>query len=216
MLPSIPVSSKYQRTSQLISISKCPRLGFGEHSNPSPYPPDFREHPNPSYILLAPPQLRRQPNPSLHSPRHKGHLKPIPYQFPSLENVPSHPQPQGHPTPGSTLRGSVRLSPFSPGTLSNDCITQQPAAVQLLGPGDVAGLQPSSRDVLQISDVHEGTMEVVKLKDAGQQKEAWDEGAGEELGDAELLQTQVTQPGREGMLWSAWGHLHPLCYARVS
>lgn len=70
--------------------------------------------------------------------------------------------------------------------------------------------------MLQVSDVHEGAVEVVKLKDAGQQKEARDEGAGEELGDAELLQTQVTQPGREGILWSAWGHLHPLCHAWAS
>lgn len=94
--------------------------------------------------------------------------QPIPYRFLSLENVPSHPQPQGHLTPDSTLRGSVRFSPLSSGTLSNDRIPQQPAAVQLLGPGDVAGLQPSCRDVLQISDVHEGPVEVMKLKDAGQ------------------------------------------------
>ena len=49
--------------------------------------------------------------------------------------------------------------------------------------------------MLQVSDVHEGAVEVMELENAGQEEEAWDEGAGEELGDAELLQAQVAQPG---------------------
>lgn len=52
--------------------------------------------------------------------------------------------------------------------------------------------------MLQVGDVHEGAVEVVELQDAGQQEETRDEGAGEELGDAELLQAQVTQPGQGG------------------
>lgn len=46
--------------------------------------------------------------------------------------------------------------------------------------------------------MHERTVEVMELEDAGQEEEARDEGAGEELGDAELLQTQVTQPRQGG------------------
>lgn len=65
-------------------------------------------------------------------------------------------------------------------------------------PGDVSGPRLGSGDVLQVGDVHEGAVEVVELQDAGQQEKTRDEGAGEELGDAELLQTQVTQPGQGG------------------
>lgn len=46
--------------------------------------------------------------------------------------------------------------------------------------------------------MHERPVEVMELEDAGQEEEAWDEGAGEELGDAELLQAQVAQPGQGG------------------
>lgn len=53
-------------------------------------------------------------------------------------------------------------------------------------------------DVLQVSELHEGLVEVVQLQDAGEQEEAGDEDAGEELGHAELLQAQVPQPGEGG------------------
>lgn len=49
-------------------------------------------------------------------------------------------------------------------------------------------------DVLQVGELHEGPVEVVQLQDAGEQEEARDEDAGEELGHAELLQAQVPQP----------------------
>lgn len=52
--------------------------------------------------------------------------------------------------------------------------------------------------MLQVGDVHEGTVEVMELEDAGQEEEARDEDAGEELGDAELFQTQVAQSGQGG------------------
>lgn len=53
-------------------------------------------------------------------------------------------------------------------------------------------------DVLQVRELHEGLVEVVQLQDAGEQEEAGDEDAGEELGHAELLQAQVPQPGEGG------------------
>lgn len=55
-------------------------------------------------------------------------------------------------------------------------------------------------DTLQVSELHEGLVEVVQLQDAGEQEEAGDEDAGEELGHAELLQAQVPQPGARGRL----------------
>lgn len=54
------------------------------------------------------------------------------------------------------------------------------------------------RPVLRVSELHEGPMEVVQLQDAGEQKEARDQDAGEELRHAELLQAQVPQPGWGG------------------
>lgn len=47
-------------------------------------------------------------------------------------------------------------------------------------------------DVLQIGDLHEGPVEVVQLKDAGQQEEAGDEDAGKEFGQGEGLQADVS------------------------
>ena len=50
------------------------------------------------------------------------------------------------------------------------------------------------RDVLQVSDSHEGFVEVVQLQDAGQQEEAWDQNTGEEFGQSKRLQTDRCQP----------------------
>jgi hypothetical protein len=52
------------------------------------------------------------------------------------------------------------------------------------------------RHVLQVSELHERSVEVVQLQDAGQQEEARDEDTGKELRHTELLQAQVAQPGR--------------------
>lgn len=61
-----------------------------------------------------------------------------------------------------------------------------------VSPAGAAGAR--QRDVLQVGELHEGPVEVVQLQDAGEQEEARDEDAGEELGHAELLQAQVPQP----------------------
>lgn len=50
------------------------------------------------------------------------------------------------------------------------------------------------RDVVQVCDPHEGFVEVVQLQDAGQQEEAWDQDAGEQLGQLKGLQADVSQP----------------------
>lgn len=61
-----------------------------------------------------------------------------------------------------------------------------------VSPAGAAGARQG--DVLQVGELHEGPVEVVQLQDAGEQEEARDEDAGEELGHAELLQAQVPQP----------------------
>lgn len=75
----------------------------------------------------------------------------------------------------------------------------------LRGSGNIGGSAPVSPaqaagarqgDVLQVGELHEGLVEVVQLEDAGEQEEAGDEDAGEELGHAELLQAQVPEPGK--------------------
>lgn len=52
-------------------------------------------------------------------------------------------------------------------------------------------------DVLQVSDLHEGLVEVVKLQDAGQQEETGDDDAGEEFGESEGLQADGCQPAND-------------------
>lgn len=51
--------------------------------------------------------------------------------------------------------------------------------------------------MLQVRDLHEGLVEVVKLQDAGQQEESRDEDAGEELGESKGLQTDGCKPASE-------------------
>lgn len=48
--------------------------------------------------------------------------------------------------------------------------------------------------MFQVSDSHEGLVEVVQLQDAGQQEEAGDQNAAEELGQSERLQADGCQP----------------------
>lgn len=79
-----------------------------------------------------------------------------------------------------------------------------------MSPARVAGA--GRGDVLQVSELHEGLVEVVQLQDAGEQEEAGDEDAGEELGHGELLQAQVPQPG-EGRLSALAGPWAPQCRA---
>lgn len=43
-------------------------------------------------------------------------------------------------------------------------------------------------DVVQVCDLHEGLVEVVKLQDAGQQEETRDDDTGEEFGEGKRLQ----------------------------
>lgn len=49
-------------------------------------------------------------------------------------------------------------------------------------------------NILQICDLHEGLMEVVKLQNTGQQEEAWDQDTAEELRQFKRLQSHVSQP----------------------
>lgn len=51
--------------------------------------------------------------------------------------------------------------------------------------------------MLQVCDLHEGLVEVVKLQDAGQQEEARDEDTGEELGESKGLQTDSCKPAND-------------------
>ena len=51
--------------------------------------------------------------------------------------------------------------------------------------------------MLQVSDLHEGFVEVVQLQDAGQQEETRDHDAGEELRQFKCLQANVSQSGGE-------------------
>lgn len=64
--------------------------------------------------------------------------------------------------------------------------------------GPARAVRADGGHVLQVGQLHEGLVEVVQLQDAGQQEEARDEDAGEELGHAELLQAQVPQPAGRG------------------
>lgn len=49
--------------------------------------------------------------------------------------------------------------------------------------------------MLQVSDSHEGFVEVVQLQNAGQQEEARDQDTAEEFRQSERLQTNCCQPG---------------------
>lgn len=49
-------------------------------------------------------------------------------------------------------------------------------------------------DMLQVSDSHEGLVEVVQLQNTSQQEEARDQNTGEEFGQSECLQTNGCQP----------------------
>lgn len=49
--------------------------------------------------------------------------------------------------------------------------------------------------MLQVSDSHEGFVEVVQLQNTGQQEEARDQNTGEEFGQSKRLQTNRCQPG---------------------
>lgn len=60
-------------------------------------------------------------------------------------------------------------------------------------PGCMWVAQTPRGGTFQIRDTHERAMEVMQLQNTGQQKESWDEDAGEELGDGELLQAQVAE-----------------------
>lgn len=48
--------------------------------------------------------------------------------------------------------------------------------------------------MLQVSDSHEGFMEVVQLQNTGQQEEARDQNTTKELGQGKRLQTNCCQP----------------------
>ena len=49
-------------------------------------------------------------------------------------------------------------------------------------------------NMLQVSDSHEGSVEVVQLQNAGQQEEARDQNTAEELRQSKCLQTNGCQP----------------------
>lgn len=49
-------------------------------------------------------------------------------------------------------------------------------------------------DVLQICDPHEWLVKIVQLQNTGQQEEAWDQNAGEELRQIKRLQSDRRQP----------------------
>lgn len=49
-------------------------------------------------------------------------------------------------------------------------------------------------NMLQVSDFHEGFVEVVQLQNTGQQEEARDQNTTEELGQGKCLQTNCCQP----------------------
>lgn len=53
-------------------------------------------------------------------------------------------------------------------------------------------------NMLQVSDSHERLMKVVQLQDTGQQEEARDQDAGEELRQGERLQAERRQPEDRG------------------
>ena len=62
-------------------------------------------------------------------------------------------------------------------------------------------------DVLQVSNPHEGFVEVVKLQNAGQQEEARDQNTAEELGQSKRLQTNRCQPeGNRGHGYTSLFH----------
>lgn len=52
-------------------------------------------------------------------------------------------------------------------------------------------------DMLQVCDLHEGLVEVVKLQDAGKQKETRDDDTGEEFGESKRLEADRCKPAND-------------------
>lgn len=52
-------------------------------------------------------------------------------------------------------------------------------------------------DMLQVCDLHEGLVEVVKLQDAGQQEETRDDDTGEEFRESKRLQANRCKPNND-------------------
>lgn len=202
MLQPIPVPSHtWEGHPKSISLASQPLAGLEDTTihpctlphlevtpNPSPYPPSpllaWRMVQSIPASLPAPSWLGGHPIPP---------CPPVPARYP-VTRCRSHPSRHSRQQPHPAAAGS-RAAPQACGEEGSE----RGRGSQGSGgspwcralPGDVAGWHGGSRDVLHVGDVHEGAVEVMELEDAGQEEEARDEGAGEELGDAELLQTQV-------------------------